>query len=89
MALVVEPLRGWGKTAQDCFKFLAHARAARSGEFVSEATRILYSGLSIKLMRANACALLARVPDCESPPDSAAARACSLLTATAAWDRAS
>ena len=60
--MVVESYGGWGQIVQDNFKFLAHARAARTGESVSDISRILYSGLSITLMRANARSLLARVP---------------------------
>ncbi|CAK0861048.1 unnamed protein product [Prorocentrum cordatum] len=60
--MVVESFGGWGEMAQDVFRTLIHARAARSGETVSNVTTYLYSGLSITLMRANARALLARIP---------------------------
>ena len=59
--MVVESFGGWGRAAQEAFRVLARARAARSGQSVSMATSQLYQGLSIKLMRANARALLARV----------------------------
>ena len=61
--MVVESFGGWGSRAKGVLKFLAQAKAAQSGETVSVVTRSLYSGLSIKLMRANARSLLARVAE--------------------------
>ena len=60
--MVVESFGGWGCKAQSNFKILAHARAARTGETVSDITRGLFSGLIIILWRANVRSLLARVP---------------------------
>ena len=60
--MFAESFGGWGGMAQELFRTLIHARAARSGETVSSVTTSLYTGLSIILMRANARALLARVP---------------------------
>ena len=81
--MVVESYGGWGQIAQDNFKFLAHARAARTGESVSDISRILYSGLSITLMRANARSLLARVPADDGCAVKSVDRAKTLLAASA------
>ena len=59
--MIAESYGGWGLTAQKAFKVIARAGAARNGKTVSDMTSQLYSGLSIKLMRANARSLLARV----------------------------
>ena len=83
--MVVESFGGWGRAAQEAFKVLARARAARSGQSVSMATSQLYQGLSVKLMRANArAAVLARVAVVEeATADGPRERAQGLLEATA------
>jgi len=58
---VAETLGGWGPDAQAAFKVLARAWAARSGQSAAEATNALYEGLAVRLQRANARAILARV----------------------------
>ena len=79
--VVAESFGGWGGMAQDLFRTLIHARAARSGETVSSVTTSLYTGLSIILMRANARALLARVPQEAGVHADRVSRAATLLQA--------
>ena len=59
--MVVASLGGWGELAQAAFKTIALAAAARSGATESVEICYLYEGLSVKLQRANARALLSRV----------------------------
>ena len=80
--MVVESFGGWGTMAQNVFRTLIHARAALSGESVSNVTTSFYSGLSITLMRANARALLARIPQEAGVHADLVGRAATLLQAT-------
>lgn len=59
--MIAESFGGWGEAAQKAFSVIAGAKAARTGLDISITTSQLYEGLSIKIMRANARALLARV----------------------------
>ena len=81
--MVAESRGGWGTSAQKAFKWLAHARAARTGMSVSQVTVELYSGLSVILMRANARSLLARTVAPEASIDIAIQGARTELAATA------
>ena len=77
----------WAHVCSKCCSDHVHgnvARAACSGQSVSMATSQLYQGLSIKLMRANTRALLARVAvGEESTAGGPCERAQGLLEATA------
>jgi hypothetical protein len=59
--MIVETLGGWGPAAQGVFKTLARITAERTGISDSVATRQLYEAFGIKLQRANARAIMARV----------------------------
>ncbi|CAK0882556.1 unnamed protein product [Prorocentrum cordatum] len=79
--VVVESFVGRGEMAQNVFRALIHARAARSGATVSNVTTSFYSGLSITLTRANARALLARIPQEAGVHADRVSRAATLLQA--------
>ena len=59
--VIVESFSGVGPMAQKVFKVIARASALRTGLPVGVATSRLYEGLSTRIMRANARALLARI----------------------------
>ena len=84
--MVAESFGGWGVAAQKAFKFICAARAERTGDNNSLATSQFYEGLGIKLARASARSLLARVA--LATPDvggsGAISRALGALAATAA-----
>ena len=83
--MVAESFGGWGMAAQKAFKVICAAKAVRSGDDNSQATSQFYEGLSIKLARASARSLLARVA-LATPGDvsgGAASRARNALAATA------
>jgi hypothetical protein len=84
--MVAESFGGWGMAAQKAFKVICAAKAERSGDNTSQATSQFYEGLGIKLARASARSLLARVA-LVIPDDvgvGATSRARSALAATAA-----
>ena len=84
--MVAESFGGWGVAAQKAFKVICAATAERTGDNNSLATSQFYEGLGIKLARASARSLLARValatPDVVS--NGASSRALNALAATAA-----
>ena len=59
--MVVESFGGWCQSAQDAISVAARAWAAKQGCDVSYATSTIYAGLSSRLWRANARAVLARL----------------------------
>lgn len=61
MPMVAEVTGGWGPDAQTVVAFLARAAALRSGAPVALATNQLYEALAVRLQRANARAVLARM----------------------------
>ena len=83
--MVAESFGGWGGEAQKAFKIIAQASASRTGHSASIVTAQLYEGLSIKIMRAGARALLARIADVVAMPENdARQRARASLSRTAA-----
>ena len=84
--MVAESFGGWGSMAQKAFKVICAASANHTGDDNSLATSQFYEGLGIKLARASARSLLARVAlvTTADSGSSAASRALSALTATAA-----
>ena len=83
--MVAESFGGWGPAAQKAFKSICSASAGRTGESLSIATSQFYEGLGIKLARASARSLLARVTLASAEVDSgASSRARCALVATAA-----
>ena len=61
--MVVESFGGWGGTALKVLKTMVQCNVALTGTSASIVASRLYSGLSIKIMRANARSLLARIVD--------------------------
>ena len=83
--MVAESFGGWGPAAQKAFKVICAASASRTGDDNSLATSQFYEGLGIKLARAAARSLLARVALATADVGtSASSRALSALVATAA-----
>lgn len=84
--MVAESFGGWGPAAQKAFKVICAASASRTGDDNSLATSQFYEGLGIKLARAAARSLLARVALATTADvgASASSRALSALVATAA-----
>ena len=73
--VVAESFGGWGETAQNFFKTLARLLASRQGKTTSECTNELYQSLNVKIMRANARAVMSRIECGSSVRNSAKARA--------------
>ena len=59
--MVAETFGGWGPAAQKVFSFISRATAEKQGITDSAASRQLYQALGVKLQRANARAIIARV----------------------------
>ena len=71
--MVAETLGGWGPEAQAFFRVLGKATAEHKGLDPSIATDQLYQGLGIRLQRANARAIMARVAVAPLDPTALAA----------------
>ena len=71
--MVAETLGGWGPEAQAFFRVLGKATAEYKGLDASVATEQLYQALGIRLQRANARAILARVSATPLDPTALAA----------------
>ena len=71
--MVAETLGGWGPEAQAFFRVLGKATAEHKGLDSSVATDQLYQALGIRLQRANARAILARVSATPLDPTALAA----------------
>jgi len=83
--MVAESFGGWGAMAQKAFKVICAASANHTGDDNSLATSQFYEGLGIKLARASARSLLARVA-LVTPAElgsGVTSRALNALTATA------
>ena len=71
--MVAETLGGWGPEAQAFFRVLGKATAELKGLDPSLATDQLYQALGIRLQRANARAILARISTTPLNPSALAA----------------
>ena len=71
--MVAETLGGWGPEAQAFFRVLSKATAEHKGLSPSLAADQLYQGLGIRLQRANARAIMARVAAAPLDPTALAA----------------
>ena len=58
--MVVAALGGWGPEAQRALSIIAKAQATVSGKQAGTTLAHLYQGLSVRLQRSNAGAMLAR-----------------------------
>ena len=67
--MIAETFGGWGPAAQGFFNSLAKASAERSGMDVFTATCQLYHSMGIRLQRANARAILARLAPASASRD--------------------
>ena len=63
--MVAESFGGRGQQAQEAFKTIAIELASHQGSSTGKILDQMYQGFSIKIMRANARALLSRVADAD------------------------